>query len=74
MPNPIIPTSVIPINPNMFGPKQDRKSVGKRVIFVTPYVSAAEEVKRKYEEKFYKVEIEKEKDDTGKRVYVVYVL
>ena len=72
---PIIPDSVIPLNPNIAGGKPGvRKSVGKRVVFVTPSIIAAEELKRKYEEKFYKVEIEKEKDDTGKLVYVVYII
>jgi type II secretory pathway component GspD/PulD (secretin) len=74
MAKPIIPDSVIPLNPQMFGPKDRKAKVGKRVVFVTPHITAAEETKRKYEEKFYKAEIEKEKDDEGKLVYVVYVL
>lgn len=74
MEKPIIPDRVVPLNPALAGGKPARKSVGKRVVFVTPSITAAEEVKRRYEEKFYKAEIEKEKDDTGARVYVVYVL
>ncbi len=71
---PIIPDNVVPLNPSLVVKGPMRKSVGKRVVFVTPSITAAEEVKRRYEEKFYSAEIEKEKDDTGKRVYVVYIL
>jgi hypothetical protein len=46
---------------------------GKKVVFVTPYLNAAKEEKKKLEEKGFRVEIQKEKDDVGRIVYVVYI-
>ena len=46
---------------------------GKRVVFVTPYQKAAEEEAKKYSERGQRVEIKKEKDDTGTYVYTVFV-
>ena len=55
------------------GPKAGQIRHGKKVVFVTPYLNAAKEEKKKLEEKGYKVEIQKEKDDIGRIVYVVYI-
>jgi hypothetical protein len=47
--------------------------MGKRVVFVTPHAVAAKEEADKYTKKGFKVEIKKEKDDTGHFVFVIYV-
>ena len=46
---------------------------GKRVVYVTPYANSAKEEAEKYEKQGIKAEIKLEKDDTGKKVYVVYI-
>jgi hypothetical protein len=46
---------------------------GKRVVYVTSYFNAAQEEEKKWKEKGFQTEIKKEKDDTGKNVFVVYV-
>ena len=46
---------------------------GKRVVFVTPDQKAAEEEAKKHSERGLKTEVKKEKDDTGKYVYTVFV-
>jgi len=53
--------------------KPNRPKMGKKVVFVTPYAVAAKEEGEKYSKRGIKVEIKKEKDDTGKSVYVVYI-
>ncbi len=52
---------------------QPRKKAGKRVVFVTPYAVAAKEEAEKYIKRGIKTEIKKEKDDTGKYVFVIYI-
>ncbi|MFA5108201.1 MAG: hypothetical protein WC492_01560 [Candidatus Micrarchaeia archaeon] len=46
---------------------------GKKVVFVTPFANAAKEEAIKQEKSGYKAEIKREKDDTGKYVFVVYI-
>lgn len=47
--------------------------MGKRVVFVTPHAVAAKEEEDKYKKKGLRTEVKKEKDDTGKYVFVIYV-
>lgn len=51
-----------------------RKSVGKKIVYVTPYYEAAKEVALKHEKQGSLTAIEREYDDTGRLMYVVYVL
>ena len=46
---------------------------GKRVVFVTPHLKAAEEEAKKHSDRGQRTEIKKEKDDTGMYVYTVFV-
>ncbi|MCX8196855.1 MAG: hypothetical protein N3G80_00875 [Candidatus Micrarchaeota archaeon] len=57
-------------------PSKRRKKVdiGKKAVYMTPYRNAAVEVAKMYERKGEKVEIEKERDESGNLIYVVYVL
>lgn len=53
--------------------KNSVKRAGKRVVFVTPHAVAAKEEEEKYKKKGFRTEVKKEKDDTGKYVFVIYV-
>lgn len=53
--------------------RPNRPKTGKRVVFVTPYAVAAKEEADKYAKRGIKTEVKKEKDDTGKMVFVVYI-
>ncbi|VVB58845.1 Uncharacterised protein [Candidatus Anstonella stagnisolia] len=51
-----------------------KKPVGKRIVYVTPHYEAAREVAAKYERAGSAAAIEKDYDETGRLMYVVYVL
>jgi len=59
----------VPMRPKKFGAGKH----GKRVVYVTPYANSAKEEAEKYAKQGIKAEIKLEKDDAGKRVYVVYI-
>lgn len=47
--------------------------VGKKIIYITSYRNAAIEVMKDYQHKGELVEMEREYDETGQMVYVVYI-
>lgn len=53
--------------------KRESAFHGKRVVYVTPHAVAAKEEAEKYTKRGLKTEIKKEKDDTGKLMFVVYI-
>jgi len=51
-----------------------KKAAGKRIVYVTPYYEAAKEIALKHEKHGNLTMIEREYDDTGRLMYVVYAL
>ncbi len=49
-------------------------SVGKKIIYITPYRNAAIEVVKEYQRKGEVVDVEKERDPDGNTMYIVYIL
>ncbi|MEM4348744.1 MAG: hypothetical protein QXN37_04210 [Candidatus Anstonellaceae archaeon] len=50
-----------------------KEEIGKKAVYMTQYKNAALEVAKMYERKGEKVEIEKEYDQSGAPIYVVYI-
>jgi hypothetical protein len=49
-------------------------TVGKKIVYITPYRNAAIEMMKEYQRKGETVEVEKERDNEGNTMYVVYIL